>query len=275
MQKEIVTVIIPAYNSSKTVSNALSSVINQEGDFNLEVIVIDDGSTDHTAQIVLNYSEKYPGLIKLVSQKNQGVACARNQGLKHATGDFIAFLDSDDCWYPNKLQKQLHILKNNDFFLLGGGYQGRFNSLNDKKDFFEVTYRMQLLKQYFQPSTVIFKKELLNKVHGFVEGRRYCEDALFFYQSCFYYRCGIIAEDVIQYGDGKHPYASGTGLGSHLWEMEKGELLNFKVLLLEKKIKFWQWGFLSMLSVLKFFRRVIIKFNLLHIKLKYGINHEK
>ncbi|PHM22112.1 glycosyltransferase family 2 protein [Xenorhabdus ehlersii] len=270
-----VSVIIPAYNAQETILNALSSVYMQQGKYDIEIIVVDDGSFDNTAQLVSNFSKKHPGYIKLITKKNQGVASARNDGINNATGEFIAFLDSDDCWYPDKLRKQIPILKKHGISLVGGGYHGNFQDLPTESGYFEISYDMQLRKQYFQPSTVIFKREILTHVPGFTEGRRYCEDALFFHMTCYYYRCAIITDDVIKYGDGKHPYASDNGLGSHIWEMEKGELLNFRILYTEKKLSLCKCIFLSLYSFLKFGRRVIIKYFIYYPKKVPGEANEK
>ncbi|EEX7042578.1 glycosyltransferase family 2 protein, partial [Escherichia coli O157] len=110
-----ISVIIPAYNAEYTISEALNSVCRQHGDFVKEIIVVDDGSSDNTSTIVIGFSEKYPSLIKLIKKNNEGVASARNEGVKYATGTFIAFLDADDVWYPDKLQKQMKFINEHNF----------------------------------------------------------------------------------------------------------------------------------------------------------------
>ncbi|MEP6489079.1 glycosyltransferase [Microcoleus vaginatus GB2-A3] len=97
-----VSVIIPAYNSERYIVRAVESVIDQTYP-DWEIIVVDDGSTDNTRQIL----EPYCDLINYVYQENQGSAIARNRGCELATGEFLAFLDSDDFFLPEKLQKQL------------------------------------------------------------------------------------------------------------------------------------------------------------------------
>ena len=101
-----VSVIIPAYNSAKFIREAIESVYSQTYK-NLEIIIIDDGSTDDTKKIAQNYNER----IKYFYQKNMGPASARNSGIKKSTGDYIAFLDADDIWEKTKIEKQLSILK--------------------------------------------------------------------------------------------------------------------------------------------------------------------
>lgn len=253
---EKVSVIIPAYNAERSIADALQSVLQQDGMFELEIIVIDDGSTDSTSKIVESYISAGNNNIKLIKQKNKGVATARNVGIRNASGEYLAFLDSDDFWCVNKLELQIDFLKKMEYSLVGGGYQGRFLSTDE---FINVSFKKELLKQYFQPSTVVFKKHVLEKVNGFTDGRRYCEDALFFYHACYHYKCAVLTVDLIKYGDDKHPFASGTGLGSDLWKMEQGELINYKELFNRKMITLLQLVFLTCFSFLKYMRRVVTK----------------
>ena len=99
------SIIIPAYNAAKFIERALDSVRKQSYG-NYEVLVINDGSVDDTEQIIGQYKDKYPKFsINFFSQENKGAGGARNKGIYNANGDYIAFLDADDCWYPEKLEK--------------------------------------------------------------------------------------------------------------------------------------------------------------------------
>ena len=97
-----VSVIIPAYNRAHYIREAIESAL-QQSHRPLEIIVVDDGSTDETPQILATYSEP----VRVFRQVNQGVAAARNLGVSHARGEYVAFLDSDDLWHPEKLEKQI------------------------------------------------------------------------------------------------------------------------------------------------------------------------
>lgn len=97
-----VSVIIPAYNAARFVPQAIRSALNQRG-VPLEVIVIDDGSTDNTSQVL----EEFGDSIRVLRQANAGNIEARNQGARLARGDWLAFLDADDDWLPDKLARQL------------------------------------------------------------------------------------------------------------------------------------------------------------------------
>ncbi|WNW29150.1 glycosyltransferase family 2 protein [Lactobacillus johnsonii] len=111
METKKVTVVIPTYNRAQRILSAVESVLNQTYS-NLEVLVVDDGSTDDTQQVINEYKNK-DGRISYIRQKNQGAPVARNNGIDHARGDYIAFNDSDDTWEPDKLEKQVKILDAN------------------------------------------------------------------------------------------------------------------------------------------------------------------
>jgi len=104
-----VSVIIPTYNRRGIISRAIDSVYSQTYK-NIEIIVIDDGSTDETSSFLRS---KYPN-ITLLRTNNEGVAFARNKGINASTGKYVAFLDSDDYWCPEKISKQINSFLDND-----------------------------------------------------------------------------------------------------------------------------------------------------------------
>lgn len=104
-QDDLVSVLVPAYNAERTIAETLGSVLGQTHR-NIEIIVVDDGSTDATASIVRHMAEQDVRL-RLLSQANAGVAAARNAALADARGAFVAPLDADDLWHPEKLERQL------------------------------------------------------------------------------------------------------------------------------------------------------------------------
>ncbi|MBW4632568.1 MAG: glycosyltransferase [Iphinoe sp. HA4291-MV1] len=108
-----VSVIISNYNYAQYLPSAIESVIAQTYK-NTEIIVVDDGSKDDSCQILLQLSQKYPNKIKAVFQVNQGQGAAFNTGFKVASGDIVTFLDADDVWKPNKLQRIIEIFKSSD-----------------------------------------------------------------------------------------------------------------------------------------------------------------
>ncbi|MCM8812085.1 MAG: glycosyltransferase [Candidatus Omnitrophica bacterium] len=107
MSAPSVSIIIPAYNRASLLRDALESVRRQTFREPLEVIVVDDGSTDDTEAVILPYLP----WVTYIRQKNQGVAAARNTGILKAVAPYIAFLDSDDIWLPHKLERQMEFLR--------------------------------------------------------------------------------------------------------------------------------------------------------------------
>lgn len=103
-QRNTVSVVIPCYNGSAFVRETLESALNQTH-APLEAIVVDDGSTDDSASI----AESFGSPVRVIRQENQGESVARNRGIEEARGEWIAFLDADDVWKPEKLEKQLGI----------------------------------------------------------------------------------------------------------------------------------------------------------------------
>lgn len=102
-----VSVIIPTYNRANSVGIAIGSILNQTWQ-NFEIIVVDDGSTDHTKQVVEGFEDDR--IRYVYSEQNSGASHARNTGIGLAEGEFIAFLDSDDEWLPEKLEKQMQVM---------------------------------------------------------------------------------------------------------------------------------------------------------------------
>jgi glycosyltransferase involved in cell wall biosynthesis len=105
---KLVSVVIPVYNVEKYIHATVKSVLEQTYK-NFELFIIDDGSADRSIEICKQF--KNPK-IKIIHQKNQGVAAARNTGIRHASGDYIAFLDADDIWLSDKLEKHVEHLEN-------------------------------------------------------------------------------------------------------------------------------------------------------------------
>lgn len=101
-----VTAVVPAYNAARTLARTLESALTQTLS-DLEVVVVDDGSSDATCEVVAAITDTR---VRLVSQRNAGVAAARNTGIDNAKGEWIAFLDSDDIWLPGKLERQLELM---------------------------------------------------------------------------------------------------------------------------------------------------------------------
>lgn len=117
--KPLVSVIIPNYNYAKYVREAIDSALEQTYP-NVEIIVVDDGSKDDSPEILKSYGKK----IKTVFQENAGVSAARNNGVRMSQGEFVAFLDADDIWFPEKIEKQIELFgKDKDLGLVHVGVE--------------------------------------------------------------------------------------------------------------------------------------------------------
>ncbi|UZO81864.1 glycosyltransferase family 2 protein [Aquimarina sp. ERC-38] len=110
----MISIITPVYNSEKFIKKTILSVLNQSYK-NWEHVLVDDCSVDNSKQIIKEYEYKDKRIKYFKLDKNSGAAVARNKGIELAKGRYIAFLDSDDSWHPNKLEKQLHFMTSNHY----------------------------------------------------------------------------------------------------------------------------------------------------------------
>ena len=173
-----ITAILPTWNRAEWLEKSIQSVLDQTfGDF--ELVVVDDASTDSTAEII----ERYSGKIRtIVFSENRGVSAARNAAISTSDSEWIAFLDSDDFWHPDKLQKQIAQTKMRpacplhftDEIWIRNGVRVNPKKKHQKKEgwIFQPSLALCLMA----PSTVILRRELY-EVHGlFDESLPVCED---------------------------------------------------------------------------------------------------
>lgn len=167
MQNELVSIITPCYNSSKYIGQMIESVIAQTYT-NWELLITDDCSSDNSREIVENYSKTDLRIKLFKLETNSGAGIARNNSIKKAKGRFIAFLDSDDMWKPEKLERQLA-------FMLENGYQfshsytlvvdedNKVVGLNKKPA--RVSFRSTRIINYIGTSSVIYDTKDIGKVY--------------------------------------------------------------------------------------------------------------
>ena len=186
---KLVSIVLPVYNSETCMRSAIESCINQTYE-NIEIIIVDDGSTDNTAQIANEYANKDKRIIVL-SQENVGSSGARNNGLKHASGEYVQFLDSDDSLEKNALEisvKEMESCPEADFLIFGFNiYHGDKllrcpnpgNSIYRFGDSFESFAKIH----YLMPSACnkLYKREYITA--DFKEGCVYAEDKIFNYDN--------------------------------------------------------------------------------------------
>lgn len=173
-----VSVIIPVYQSCTTIAETIESVLAQTHPVS-EIIVVDDGSTDELDAVLKPYLNR----IQLIRQKNAGAAAARNNGIRHATGEIIAFLDADDVWLPKKIELQLPLFDDPNTALVFGNvyfFQNREVQNLTYFDLFEPRNGLvfsALFAQNFVPIlSVLLRAEILKHTGMFDESIRYVED---------------------------------------------------------------------------------------------------
>ena len=159
------SIITPCYNGSKYIRETIESVLAQTYP-DWEIYIIDDGSKDNSAEIAEEY-EKKDGRIHLIRQENAGSAAARNNGIRQAEGQYIALLDADDLWLPEKLAKSLAYMKEKDGEFVFTAYEFGDREANGTGKIVHVpehlTYRQALPRTVIFTSTVVFDLTRLRK----------------------------------------------------------------------------------------------------------------
>jgi glycosyltransferase involved in cell wall biosynthesis len=165
----VVSVIIPVYNGAQEVQRAIDSALGQTG-CKVEVIVVNDGSHDETASVVAEYGDQ----IRAINQANSGVSMTRNNGIALATGDWVAFLDHDDYWQPEKLWLQLKAAERTNYEAVytnvgNFGDTGRVGKLrSDPETMAEGDLTEALLQDNFIVlSSVMIKRAVIQGIGGF------------------------------------------------------------------------------------------------------------
>ena len=181
-----VSVIIPAYNAAGTLARAVESVLAQTRPVD-EIVVVDDGSTDRTAEVARQFGPP----VRYVRQENAGASSARNRGIAEATGDWIAFLDADDWWMPQRIEWGLEILHRHPQLqwvsgaylqMLPGGAQvpvpqtTGHRSLLKEGDYFENVYAAMAVGVCPHTCSLTIRRNVLLEVGGFDTRLRVGED---------------------------------------------------------------------------------------------------
>jgi glycosyltransferase involved in cell wall biosynthesis len=172
-----ISVVIPTYNRRKTIGRSIDSVLNQTL-FPSEIIVVDDGSTDGTSDYI---QSNFPS-IRLLQQTNKGVSSARNMGIRSSNSDWVALLDSDDEWFPQKLEKQVMTLSQSpdikfchteEIWIRNGV---RVNQMKKHQKYGGHIFYKCLDMCRISPSSVLFHQSILDDVGYFDKDLKVCED---------------------------------------------------------------------------------------------------
>ena len=162
----LVSIITPSYNSEKYIIETIESVLAQTYK-NWEVIIVDDLSTDDSLQIIEQYAQKDRRIKVIRSKQNRGPAKARNRAIEEAKGKYIAFLDSDDVWFPDKLEKQITFMQENNLVLTYSAYETMDENskyINTRNIQTTITYKDMLKSNHIGNLTGIYDTEFFGKV---------------------------------------------------------------------------------------------------------------
>jgi len=199
-----VSVLISTYNRADYLAKAIESALEQSYG-NLEIIVANDGSTDETAQVCARYTDK----IKYVHHKNSGLGPARQLALANATGNYLAWLDDDDVWLPDKVERMIRYLEEHPEYGWAHGdaievdsdgaiehesYLAKFGSLKMQGD----VYKEMLSVCFPLTSTVVMRKSCLEKLGKFDTSENYGADVDFFLRCSLYYDIGLVPEKLVK-----------------------------------------------------------------------------
>ena len=259
---EKITVIIPMYNASQTIEQCLDSILKQTYTAFYQIIVIDDGSTDLSVEAlnlyITNHLDKNFDF-HIIHQENKGAAQARNVGLLSAKGNWIAFLDSDDQWFPDKIETQIkHLLANVDIDMVAGIYgEDNINAIKNMETTNLITIKEQVFKNYFSMPTVLFKSSILKKTGLFNPCMRYSEDFLFFCKMVYHGKCVLLHKKLAERIFHKKRWGE-SGLSGNLIKMEQGELYSLFQVYKLKYISLPVYLCATCFSLMKLIRRIII-----------------
>lgn len=207
--KPLISGVIIFLNGEKFILDAIASVLAQTYN-NWELLLVDDGSTDNSSAIARSYADKYPEIryLEHPNHQNRGMSASRNLGIRNAKGDYIAFLDADDIWLPQKLEKQIAILQSHpQAGMVYGATQMWYSWTGNPEDLRRDRYRQLGVKPdtLIQPPTllpiflrtqgespatcgVLIKREVIEAVGGLEESfRAMYEDQAFFAKICLKY----------------------------------------------------------------------------------------
>jgi glycosyltransferase involved in cell wall biosynthesis len=230
----LISVILPVYNRANWVARAIDSVLSQTYQ-NFELLVIDDGSTDDTSRVLENYGSR----LKVLKQAHRGATAARNLGLEYARGEFVAFIDSDDRWYADRLSSQLHCFNRREVGLVFGNaalvdYR-QTPPRHLKRTFFDnVRPSRGRVMEFFERgcfvpfSSVLARRRCFTETGGFTTGR-VAADYLKWLEISARYEFDYVPNPVYEYAI--HP----GGISHHLLETLADRIEAFKEMLAQNR----------------------------------------
>ncbi len=217
-----ISVIIPAYNAERTILETIASV-QQQTFSDLELIVVDDGSTDRTLELLYTVTDER---LRIFSYQNGGVSVARNRGISHATGEFIAFLDADDLWTPDKLEAQLTALQQHPEAGVAYSWtyfideQGGPSYVDDSRSFEGNVYAELLVTNFLHNgSNPLIRSQAIKSVGGFDPALAFGEEWDFYLRLAVRWAFVLVPKPQILYRQ------SSVSASSKVEEMEQQTLI--------------------------------------------------
>lgn len=277
----MISVIIPTHNRSESLKKSIESVLNQTYK-NIELIIVSDGSTDNTEQVVKEFQKIY-NFIKLISViPNKGANNARNEGIRLAKGNYIAFLDDDDEWLPSKLENQIKIFDENSE--VGLVYSGINVIYEEEKIQYNATggtvgdlsTDILLTNVIGSTSSVMVKKEVLNKSGLFDTELPAAQDYDLWIRICQNTKVGYVKEPGVNY----YNNLNGNQISSNLEKYEyASEIRSFKYSDLYSKLTslqlrekdFNNYMGLSTIALRNNDKKAVLKYSLKAISVKLNI----
>lgn len=262
-----ISVIIPCYRCGETIERALASVLAQTLR-PAEIVLIDDASPDdgETLSSLRAWGDRIADEVPEIAvqviglQRNVGPGGARNAGWEQASSRYLAFLDADDAWHPQKLETQYGWMSEHPECALSG----HGSALAEAGPSTEETHEGEPVVRPCKLRPMLFRNALLTRSVmvqrdvplRFVAGKRYSEDYLLWLQLLASGVQAVVLERVLAYSF-KHDYGAG-GLSADLWRMECGELENFRLLYKAQAIGWSVYLAASLFSLLKYLKRVVV-----------------
>ena len=204
MSSPLVSVVIPAFNAEKFLAETLDSVLSQTF-LSWESIVVDDGSTDATNEIAARYLKDER--VKYIKKENEGVSKARNYAIERSKGKYIALLDADDIWMPQKLEKQVALLEKNEN--IGLCYTGaikvdeklEFKEYVEAEEFKDDSEALLLKMNILILSSAIIRKDILLKTDGFDSKFSTCADKELWLRLSLLTKFASVPDYLVKYRD--------------------------------------------------------------------------
>lgn len=256
----MISVVIPMCNSKDTIVDCICSVLSQtRTDLIEEIIVVDDGSQDGSGEIVKNkFSDERK--VRLISKQNGGVSAARNAGIRATTSKWVAFLDSDDMWLNEKIEKQwIQVEKDSSIKFIGSNRNNEniHWGKHIRGNLYSLDLKHVLIKTWPHTSTALVQKSVFEEIGLFNEKMRYAEDGDMWNRIACKYHLYYIAESLEIAGGGKMQFGE-RGLSSNLKKMHEGNIRNIRCLKKNGIISSLFYEFLIIYNNVKYISRIMV-----------------